>query len=132
MDTLAAEARAASRLLADKESFARAITEALYADMPELMAKYGAAGREKCLQDMRYNLEHLIPAVDLGQPEMFAGYVRWLDDLLRARNVSTGEVVRSLELTEELVRERFSPEEADAVAICIQAGLSALARTEGL
>ena len=132
MDTLAAEARAASRLLADKESLARAITDALYADMPELMAKYGEAGREKCLQDMRYNLEHLIPAVDLGQPEMFAGYVRWLDDLLRARNVSTGEVVRSLELTEALVRERFSTEEAEAVATCIRAGLSALARTEGL
>lgn len=132
MDILTAEARAASRLLADKESFARAITEALYAEMPGLMAKYGEAGREKCLQDMRYNLEHLIPAVDLGQPEMFAAYVRWLDDLLRARNVSTDEVVRSLELTEALIRERFSTEEADAVAVCIRAGLSSLRSDEDL
>lgn len=129
MDALTAEGRAAGKLLTHKESLADAITRALYDDMPELTERYGEAGRAKCLQDLRYTIEHLIPAVDLGQPEMFASYVRWLDSLLRARNVGTRDVVRSLELTEQVVRERFAADEADAVAGCIHAGIATLGTT---
>lgn len=131
MDDVTAGARAAERLLEIKDSLAREITDALYERMPELMEKHGEYGRRKCLQDMRYNLEHLAPAVDLGQPEMFAGYVRWLDGLLRARNVSTAEVALSLELTEQRVRERFAADEADAIVPSVRAGLAALPPTGG-
>lgn len=127
MDPVTAEGRAASRLLAQKEALATAVTTALYDEMPELMDRYGQAGREKCLQDLRYTIEHLIPAVDLGEPAMFARYVEWLDSLLRARNVSTHEVVRSLELTDEIVRGRVADDEAEAVSRCLRAGLAALA-----
>jgi hypothetical protein len=130
MEAATVGTRASERLLADKEALARAITGALYEETPALMQRYGEAGREKCLQDMRYNLEHLASAVDLAQPAMFAGYVRWLDGLLRARNVSTDEVVRSLELTDREIRERFPAEEAEAVAPCIGAGLAALSGEE--
>ena len=126
MDTLTVEGRAAGQLLAEKELLAQSVTRALYDEMPELTARYGPVGREKCLQDLRFTIEHLIPAVDLGQPEMFASYVGWLDDLLRARNVSTREVIRSLELTERIVRERFAADQADTVAQCIRAGLGRL------
>lgn len=126
MAAVAAGPRAADRLLAEKEVLAREVTDALYAALPGLMAKYGQAGREKCLQDMRYNLEHLAPAVDLEQPTMFAIYIRWLDNLLRARHVSTDEIVRSLEIMEQLVRQRFDREEADAVTACIHSGLAVL------
>ena len=126
MDTLTVEARAAGQLLASKETLADTITRALYDDMPELTERYGETGRLRCHEDVRYTIEHLIPAVDLARPEMFAGYVRWLDSLLRARNVSTREVVRSLELTEEIVRQRFAADETDAIAACIRAGLATL------
>jgi hypothetical protein len=126
MDTVTVEGRAAGQLLAEKELLAESVTRALYEEMPELSTRYGPVGREKCLQDLRYTIEHLIPAVDLGQPEMFASYVEWLDDLLRARNVSTREVVRSLELTARIVRERFASDQADTVARCIRVGLDRL------
>ena len=74
--------RAGARLVGEKEGLARAITDALYRERPDLQAKYGDAGRAKCLQDMRYNLEHLAPAVALDDPPMFAGYARWLLGLL--------------------------------------------------
>lgn len=122
--------RAAERLLRDKGVLAQEITDGLYQEMPELMEKHGEYGRGKCLQDMHYNLEHLAPAVDLGQPEMFGAYVRWLDGLLRARNVSTVEVVRSLEVMEERIRARFTAGEVEAVVPSIHAGLAALATTE--
>lgn len=125
-----AASRAAWGLLADREALAREITDALYAERPELLGKYGERGREKCLQDMCYNLEHLAPAVELAEPALFAGYARWLNDLLLARGIPTDEVVRSLELTERVARERMPREEADEVARSLRAGLLAL-RPEG-
>jgi len=125
-----AGARAAQQLIQEKDTFARAITDALYAERPALREKYGAAGREKCLQDIHYTIEHLIPALDLGHPAMFAEYVRWLDALLRARQVDTTEVVRSLELTERVARERMSADAAAAVAHLIRVALDALAAPE--
>ena len=127
------EARAAAELLARKAGLAQTATDALYADMPELMDRYGPVGRERCLEDIRYTIDHLIPAVDLAQPSMFASYVGWLDALLRARNVSTREVIRSLELIEQVVRSELAPDEANVVATCLRAGLDSLgaARREG-
>ena len=122
MDAVTVEGRAAGQLLVEKELLAESVTRRLYDEMPELADRYGPVGREKCLQDLRYTVEHLIPAVDLGQPAMFASYAQWLDELLRARSVSTREVVRSLELLDQLVRERFASDQAEAVSRCIRAG----------
>lgn len=118
--------RAADRMIATKEELATSLTAALYADMPHLREKYGERGRQRCHEDMRFNIEHLAPAVALEQPQMFAGYVAWLDDLLRARSVDTAELVRSLELMNELLRARLDPAEAEAAAESIRAGLAVL------
>jgi MerR family transcriptional regulator, light-induced transcriptional regulator len=118
--------RAADRLIAGREELATSLTAALYADLPHLQDKYGDRGRMRCHEDMRFNIEHLAPAVAMESPEMFAGYVRWLDELLRARAVDTSEVVRSLELLIALVHERLPPVEAEACEAAIRAGLRAL------
>ncbi len=133
MDSVTVEGRAAAELLARKTSLAQTATDALYADMPELTTRYGAVGRERCLEDIRYTIDHLIPAIDLTQPSMFTAYVGWLDDLLRARNVSTREVIRSLELIEQAVRNELAPDEANVVASFLRAGLDSLGavRREG-
>lgn len=123
--------QAAERLLAEKEALAGAVIEALYTERPELVARYGPAGREKCLQDMRYTLEHLIPAVDLDRPTMFADYTVWLGRLLRARNVATADVLRSLELMEEGLRTRLPASEAEVAAAILRAGLAALRADDG-
>lgn len=126
MDDVTPEGRAATRLLADRHVLADEVTRRLYDEMPELTDRYGAVGREKCQEDIHSTIDHLIPAVDLGRPALFAGYVQWLDRLLRARNVTTREIVRSLELTEEVVRTRLSADEANVVATSIRAGLAEL------
>lgn len=122
--------RASERIIERKEALAASITAALYARDPALLERHGEVGRTRCHEDMRYNLEHLAPAVDLGDPSMFARYVAWLDDLLRARNVSTEDVARSLEETDRAVRASFPQEEAEAVGECIRAGLASLDRGE--
>ena len=118
--------RAAARLLERREEVARASTEALYRERSWLMEKYGERGRRKCLQDMRYNVEHLAPAVELDAPPMFASYAAWVDDVLRARNVATGELARALELLEESAAEGMDDDERAVLARCVAAGVEAL------
>ena len=119
----------ASRLLMrDRDALARTVTESLYTASPALLERYGERGRDKCLQDMHYTIEHLIPAVDLGDEAMFVRYVEWLEGLLRARNVNTRDVVRCLELLRDQCRKRFPRPEGDATGAILQAGLNVLAK----
>ena len=118
--------RAGAALLEQKETIARSVTGLLYAEMPWLLDKYGDRGRDKCLQDMRYNLEHLIPAVELEAPDMFARYAAWCDGVLRARGVPTAELVRSLEIMRADVAVRLPADQGQAVAVSLDAGLQAL------
>jgi len=122
-------ARAASLLMRDREVLALEVTSALYAESPELLERHGERGREKCHQDMRYNIDHLIPAVDLGDGAMFARYVEWLDGLLRARNVATRDVIRCLKLLRDRCVQRFPAAESAAVGAIIDAGLGTVTAT---
>lgn len=123
-----AHARAAESLLREKEQLARAVTASLYSEMPELLDKHGERGREKCLQDMRYNVEHLTPAVALEDLPMFLGYVEWLDNLLRARTVSTRDLIRCLELLDAEIVKRFHKDESAAIAPFLTAAVVKLKR----
>ena len=123
---MSAGARAAAALAEHGEAVARSVTGLLYAEMPWLVDRYGGRGRHKCLQDMRYHLQHLAPAVELGDPALFARYAEWCDGMLRARGVQTVELRRSLQLMESDVCARLPADEARAVAACLQAGVGAL------
>lgn len=122
--------RAGAALLEQKETIARSVTGLLYAEMPWLLDRYGERGRDKCLQDMRYNLEHLIPAVELEAPDMFSRYAAWADGVLRARGVPTTELARSMEIMRADVAARLPADQAGAVAACLDAGLQALRGVE--
>src|SRR5690606_18084231 len=117
---------AAELLLEHKEELARSITKRLYEVMPELMERHGERGQAKCLQDMRYNLEHLAPAVGLDEPRLFARYVVWLRDMLDAHGVPQAEVLRSLEITRDLALETLPAVEGEAVARVVQEGIGVL------
>ena len=116
-------ARSAALLMRDREMLAQEVTAALYAESPDLLERHGERGRGKCLQDMVYNVEHLIPAVDLADGAMFARYVEWLDGLLRARNVATRDVIRCLELLRDRCVERYPAAESAVIADIIETGL---------
>lgn len=131
MATLATPAeRAAAWIQGGSEALARDVTEAFFRESPALLEHYGERGWQKCLQDMRHNWEHLAPAVELEAPEMFAEYARWVDGVLRSRNVPTGQLARCLELMEEAAAAALAEEEAAPVARCVRAGLVALSGGE--
>lgn len=113
-------------LIAHKSSLAQAITDALYAERPQLLTQYGEIGRVRCLEDMHFNIEHLVPAVALGESQLFARYVVWLRDMLAARNVSVDDVRRSLQLTVTVVQQQLQPADARVVVDVVNAGIAAL------
>jgi hypothetical protein len=99
--------------------------------MPWLVDKYGERGRLKCLQDMRYNLEYLAPAVEMEDTAMFVRYARWVDGVLRAGGVPTGERARSFELLASDATARLRADEARIVSGCVEAGVIALRQAGG-
>lgn len=117
---------AAERLIAERGALAPAIADELYRRRPELLERYGSVGRNRCLEDMHFNLEHLSPAVGLADPSMFSRYILWVDDLLRARQVPTEDLRLSLQIMSEQIADWFPEEEASAVEPCIRAALEAL------
>lgn len=125
----AADARshASEALIARKEELAREITVALYVAHPEWLERYGAVGRDKCLQDMRYTIEHLAPAVALGEPQLFAGYCRWLIDLLRPRGIPAQHVRDTLAVVRRVLGDRLTMEQAPVVVGIVDAGIAATA-----
>ncbi len=127
-----AQTRASESILARKEELAREITDALYADDPGLLERFGEAGRARCLEDMHYCLEHLAPAVAMDDPSLFARYVTWLEGLLAARGIGGRDVRRSLEATLAVLGERLGPDESTGALRCLQAGLTSLSDAPAL
>lgn len=112
-------------ILKEKESLAARVTARLYDEKPALLEKHGERGREKCLQDMHYNIEHLLPAVELDDANLFARYVTWLDDMLRARGVATDDVIRCLTLLRKECVGQYA-EDGAFIARIIDAGIDSL------
>lgn len=117
---------ASEALLAGKEELARAVTDALYAERPDLLETWGERGRRHCLQDVRYTIEHLAPAVALEQPELFAAYTTWLRSMLGARGIPVDDVRRTLELTRASLADHLPGEQAEPALAALTEGLAAL------
>ncbi len=126
MAALTAGERAAESLAARREELARATTDSLYAADPTLLERYGESGRAKCLQDMRHNFDHLVPAAALADPSLFERYVRWLEGLLAARKIPTSDIRRTLEVMEEQTKLRLPADEAAILGECLRVGVAAL------
>ncbi len=108
--------KTAGRIIAaERASLAEAVTALHYEARPELLAKYGEAGRAKCLQDAEYHLSYLADAVLASSPSLFADYVAWAKVMLAARGVPAADLSRNLDVMREVVRRRLPGEAWPAV-----------------
>lgn len=105
---------------------AEAITERHFQLKPELAARYGEKGREKCLEDARYHLSYLSESIGAARPKLFADYVSWAKVLLAGFGISASDLADNLKVIQDLLREQL-PEEAGAIAAeYIENGLRAI------
>lgn len=121
-------ARASEVLMRDREVLAQDVTARLYREQPGLLDRWGERGRAKTLQDMRHNIDHLIPAVDMADASMFVRYTEWLEELMDGLNVPRSLIVRCYELLRDAVSERYDAAERGAIVPIIDDGIDHAAR----
>ena len=109
---MASELHQQVSLMLDRErgALAEAITARQYELQPELIARYGAAGRARCLQDASYHLSYLSESVAATAPGLFADYVAWARVMLETRGVPAADLARNLEVMRGILQQQLAPE----------------------
>jgi methanogenic corrinoid protein MtbC1 len=110
----------------DRALLAEAITSRQYEAQPELAARYGEAGRARCLQDANYHLSYLADAVAASSHALFSDYIGWAKVMLEARGVPAADLSRNLTIMGEVVAERLPPEMRPVIQEYFAAGLNRL------
>jgi len=82
-----------------RDELADAIVRRIYGLEPELLTRFGEPGREKCLQDIKYNLLYLAEAINTATPSLFADYMAWLKTVLMEFEGLAEGLSRHLNLT---------------------------------
>lgn len=98
--------RAAEALLAPR-GIAETVVQRQYAADPTLEAQFGAVGRERCLEDVRFHLAFLAAAVRYEEVGIFDEYVAWLKSMLGARGINEEHITANLSLLAATLREEL-------------------------
>jgi len=107
-------------------ALAARLTERHFARWPELAARFGAAGRQRCEEDARFHLRYLAQTFALGIPELFGRYLAWAVPMLASRKVPKTDLRADMEELRALLAEEFP----HALAAIDAAMIPALARVE--
>ncbi len=104
---MAKHKRTAELIYKHELDIATAAVDLHYLRHPELEARYGAAGRAKCLQDARYHLAYLAEAVLAGSTLLFKDYINWAQQMLASRLVPLSDLVTNINCIKEVLAQRL-------------------------
>lgn len=105
-------------------TLAEAVVDEQYRRRPELEARYGPRGREKCVQDTKYHLRFLAGSVEWGQPRVFADYVDWAVRMMKAHRVALEDSVENLRLIGPVLAEHLPPDVASLACEHLDAAIT--------
>lgn len=116
-----------SRAIDDRRNtLAQMITERQFRAYPELEKRYGAIGKEKCLQDAEFHLSYLSEAIAAELPALFADYIGWAKVMLAGRGVPADDLAANLEFIREALHESLPEEMAGPACDYLRSGLEQL------
>jgi len=95
---------------AQRNSLSEAVVSRQYELQPKIWEPYGEKGRELSLRDSNHHFSYLVEALTQSDPSLFADYAAWLKQLFEGIKIPIEALPTMLECTEEVLRERFSPE----------------------
>lgn len=84
-------------------ALAEQVCRRYFAEFPDHVERYGERGEAFCAHDNAYLVAWLVQALELDARELFVSNVRWLRDVLLARNFPAAAFERNLELVAEVV-----------------------------
>jgi MerR family transcriptional regulator, light-induced transcriptional regulator len=125
MDRVHAET--ASTLDTQRSALAEAVIARHYDQQPGLAARYGPAGRDRCLEDAAYHLTYLSESVAAASPVLFADYIRWAAVMLASRGIPLHDLAAHLAVLRSVVETGLPPKPAHLVTTYVDGGIAALA-----
>ncbi len=114
----------------NQSAIAEAVTARHFRLKPELEARYGAAGRAKCLQDAVYHLSYLSNALRVSQRSLFADYVIWARTMLAARGIPEKDLAEHLVVLRESLGESLPGDLSEIACEYVDFGLEHLGEIE--
>ncbi len=107
------------------EELATAVADRHFAAFPEVLERFGDAGRIRCLEDARFHLRFLATALDTHSDAMFLDYVAWTKVVLARRNVPASDLAANLGILAITLIDLLGPSGDEAVRT-IQSALAQL------
>ncbi|MFA6222763.1 MAG: cobalamin-dependent protein [Desulfomonilaceae bacterium] len=95
-----------------RNAISEAIVSRQYELQPETWKPYGEKGRQLSLRDSNHHLSYLVAALNESDISLFADYVVWVKQLFDGIRIPPEALPTMLELADEILRERLSPEMA--------------------
>lgn len=103
----------------NKASLAELITEQQFKNNPNLLLKYGIAGKRKCSEDNGYHLSYLSVAMQLECKEIFAAYIVWAQRMLEGRKIPVKDLYNNLDYIDIACKELLPGEVYEAARFYI-------------
>jgi len=117
---------AARAIQVRRADLAEAVTARHYERNPDLVTRWGEAGREKCVQDAAYHLSYLSEALAAGSPALFVDYVAWAKVVLSGRGIPEADLAANLEVLREVLHRELPPRLGEAAGAYVATGLEHL------
>lgn len=95
-------------IIKNKQQIAEKIVLRQYELYPELLKKYGASGKDKCLRDITFHLSYLAESISDSTPEIFLDYIIWAKFMLDARNIPLEDLINTLILFKAVFKNIFT------------------------
>ncbi len=93
---------------------------------PRVFARFGAAGRLACAEDIGHHLDFVRISFETGDLTPFIAYLGWLSEVLSARGIPTSGLPVSLEALALFFSRRWPGQAGDTVGAAFLAGRDAL------
>ncbi|QHL86087.1 cobalamin-binding protein [Nibribacter ruber] len=104
----------------------------VYAQNPDMEARYGEYGKEKCRQDTHYHFSYLIESVGSGSSALFNDYVLWAQQVLETRHLPVKDLHAHLGALKDVVTQNLPIDHYVLVANHLNSALHVLEERHGL
>lgn len=99
------------KLLTEKTTeLANYITRLHFEHNPELLTRYGEAGKQRCYEDAVFHLNFLLEAITMNLPDMYANYIFWASSMLKSRDIPESDLHDNLEFVQQAINEVLGPQ----------------------
>ncbi|MBB3113886.1 hypothetical protein FHS18_006001 [Paenibacillus phyllosphaerae] len=102
------------------------ITAGIYEAYPELMERFGEAGKRKCMEDNEHHFRYLETAYALRRQQTFTDYAAWLNNILEKRGMKADHLIDNFERIDRAISGQLEPRKEQAFHTYLRAAIDRL------